>query len=60
MSLAITLNLIAIVIVVGGWTAAVWAFYKKLGDPHAEAEGRRADAGSDSGFEHDLTQRRAA
>ncbi len=41
MSLAITMNLIAIAVVVGGWTAAVWAFYKKLSDPYARPETRR-------------------
>ena len=41
MSLAITMNLIAIAVVVGGWTAAVSAFYKKLSDPYARPGTRR-------------------
>jgi hypothetical protein len=44
MSLAITLNLIFIAIVVGGWSAAVWAFYKHLGDPHEEQSDPRSAA----------------
>lgn len=31
--LAIAMNLIAMAVLVGGWSAAVWALYKKLGDP---------------------------
>ncbi|HET9082713.1 MAG TPA: hypothetical protein VFO01_19635 [Trebonia sp.] len=44
MSLAITMNLIAAIVVVGGWTAAVWFFYKHLSDPYARPATRRPDA----------------
>jgi hypothetical protein len=43
MSLVITMNLIAIAVVAGGWTAAVWFFYRHLSDPHARPETRRPD-----------------
>ena len=51
MSLVITMNVIAAIVVVGGWTAAVWFFYRHLSDPHARPEARRpvvqaSDAGS--------------
>jgi hypothetical protein len=49
MSSAITMNLIAIVVVVGGWTAAVWAVYSKLSDPYARAAARRPDVAQDPG-----------
>ena len=42
MGLAIAMNLIAMAVLVGGWSAAVWALYKKLGDPGSAA----ADASS--------------
>ncbi len=65
MSLAITMNLIAIVVVVGGWAAAVWAFYKRLGDPYARPEtgsrpGVVQDPAASSRPEPVLTGRRAA
>ncbi len=41
MSLAITMNLIVIAVVVGGWTAAVWATYRRLSDPYARPGTRR-------------------
>ena len=44
MNSAITMNLIAIVVLVGGWTAAVWTFYKRLSDPYARSGARRPDA----------------
>ena len=47
MSLAITMNLIAIAVVVGGWTAAVWTFYKHLSDDHARPATRRPDVVQD-------------
>jgi hypothetical protein len=34
MILAIAMNLIAMAVLVGGWSAAVRALYKKLGDPY--------------------------
>lgn len=43
MSLAITMNLIAAIVVVGGWSAAVWFFYRHLSDPHARPGTRRPD-----------------
>jgi hypothetical protein len=64
MSSAITMNLIAIAVVVGGWTAAVRAVYSKLGDPYARAAARRPDMvqepGARSRPEPVLTGRRAA
>jgi hypothetical protein len=64
MSSAITMNLIAIAVVVGGWTAAVWALYSKLSDPYARAAARRPDVAQDPGArsqpEPVLTGRRAA
>lgn len=49
MSSAVTMNLIAIAVVVGGWTAAVWAVYSKLGDPYARPAARRPDVVRDPG-----------
>jgi hypothetical protein len=49
---AITMNLIAMAVLVGGWSAAVWALYKKLGDPYRRPQTprpwvpRARDAGS--------------
>jgi hypothetical protein len=64
MSSAITMNLIVIVVVVGGWAAAVRAVYSKLGDPYPRAEARRPDVVQDPGArsrpEPVLTGRRAA
>jgi len=37
-SLAIAMNLIAMAVLVGGWSVAVWAVYKKLGDPYKRPE----------------------
>lgn len=64
MSSAITMNLTAIAVVVGGWTAAVWAVYSKLSDPYARAGNRRPDVvhdlGASSQREPVLTGRSAA
>lgn len=64
MSFAVTMNLIAIAVVVGGWTAAVWAVYSRLSDPYARAAARRPDVarapGARSQPEPVLTGRRAA
>ena len=65
MSSAITMNLIAIAVVVGGWTAAVRAVYEQLGDPYARAGAVRGPAlvqepGARSRPEPVLTGRRAA
>lgn len=43
MSLVIIMNLIAAMVVVGGWTAAVWFFYRHLSDPCARPGARRPD-----------------
>jgi hypothetical protein len=40
MSLAITMNLIAVAVVVGGWAVAVRAVYKRLSDPYARTGAR--------------------
>lgn len=37
MLLAIVLNLVCAVVLVGGWAAAVWALYKGLGEQPAPA-----------------------
>jgi hypothetical protein len=64
MSSAIAMNLIAIAVVVGGWTAAVWAFYKHLSDPYARPRARRPNVvqapDASSQPEPVLTGRRAA
>jgi len=64
MSSAITMNLIAIAVIVGGWTAAVWAVYRKLSDPYARSVTRRPDVvqapDASSQPEPVLTGRRAA
>ena len=64
MSSAIAMNLIAIAVIVAGWTAAVWALYSKLSDPYAPAATRRPEAVRDPGArsrpEPVLTGRRAA
>lgn len=44
MVLAIVMNLIATAILVGGWSAAVWAVYKKLGDPYKRPQTRQPRA----------------
>ena len=44
MVLAIAMNLIAMAILVGGWSAAVWAVYKKLGDPYQRPQKPRPGA----------------
>lgn len=49
MSLAITMNLIAMAVVVGGWAVAVWAVYRRLSDPYARAGNRRPDVIHDLG-----------
>lgn len=41
MNLALTMNLIAIVVVPGGWAFAVWALYRHLGDPYQRPAARR-------------------
>ena len=41
MILAIAMNLIPMAILVNGWSAAVWAVYKKLGDPYKRPEAPR-------------------
>lgn len=53
MILAIAMNLITMAVLVGGWSAAVWALYKKLGGPRKRpqaprpvAAARAEDAGS--------------
>ena len=64
MSSAVIMNLIAIAVVVGGWAAAVWAVFSKLGDPYAQAGTRLPDVvrepGARSRPEPVLTGRRAA
>ena len=65
MSLAITMNLIAIAVIAGGWTAAVWVFHKHLSDPCARPGTRRRLGvaqvpGTSSRPEPVLTGRRAA
>ncbi len=64
MTTAITMNLIAIAVLVGGWAAAVWAVYSKLSDPYARTAARRpamvADPGAPARPEPVLTGRRAA
>ena len=42
MSLVIAMNLIAAAVIVGGWTAAVWAIWSRLDDPCARHATRRA------------------
>lgn len=58
------MNLIAIVVVGGGWAAAVWAFYKRLGDPYTRPETGRPgvvqDPAASSRPEPVLTGRRTA
>ncbi len=44
MILAITMNLIAMAVLVGGWSAAVWALYKKLGGPRKRPQAPRPGA----------------
>lgn len=41
MSVAIVMNLITLAVVVGGWTAAVRAIGKGLGDPYARTAASR-------------------
>lgn len=41
MSLVITMNLLAIAIVGGGVAAAMWIFYKSLGDPYERPRARK-------------------
>ena len=41
---AIAMNLIAMAVLVGGWSAAVWAVYKKLGDPYRRPPAPRPEA----------------
>jgi hypothetical protein len=65
MNPVITMNLIAIAVVVGGWTAAVWGFCKKLSDPYARPGTRRRPGvvqGKDASSRPEpvLTGRRAA
>jgi cytochrome c-type biogenesis protein CcmH/NrfG len=41
MLLAIVLNLVFIVVIVGGWSYVVWAVYKRLDDPYQAQENQR-------------------
>ena len=44
MIVAIAMNLIAMAVLVGGWSVAVWALYKKLGDPGSRPQTPRPGA----------------
>ena len=47
MLLAILLNAISAVVLVGGWALAVWALHRGLGAPYLAQENRRlSDAGA--------------
>lgn len=64
MIVVIAMNLIVMAIFVGGWSAAVWAVYTKLGDPYKRPQAPRPGLvrtwDADSRREPALTGSRAA
>jgi hypothetical protein len=65
MLLAILLNLLSAVVLVGGWAVAVWTLHRRLGPPYLAQEERRPSGtatlpGSDRLREAVLSGQRAA